>query len=171
MTIEIPLSKKGRKYAGMYTAIVDDCDAILAELNWSVKHDAVQNLVYAHRGFMKDGKKIMATLHHAICERMGLLGSNDGRWIDHRNRNGLDCTRGNLRLVTPSQSTLNTNYPIKSSTGFRGIYLREESGRFRAVIGFNKKRVNIGHFDTPEEAWEARQKRGKELFGDFWVED
>lgn len=44
-----------------------------------------------------------------------------------------------------------------NSSGHTGVYL-EKDGRYRAAIGFKKKRYNLGIFDTFEAAVEAREK-------------
>ncbi len=51
-------------------------------------------------------------------------------------------------------------------SGSNGITF--ECGKYRARITFNNKTIHIGSFETKEEeAVEARQKKAKELFGEF----
>ncbi|MFC2176665.1 HNH endonuclease [Bacteroidota bacterium] len=53
---------------------------------------------------------------------------------------------------------------FKSKTGYRGV--TKEKNRFRAVIYHERKAINLGFFDTAEEAAKAYNKKSKELFGE-----
>lgn len=89
-------------------------------------------------------------LHRAV---MGKIPNN--LFVDHINRDKLDCRLENLRLVTPAQSNQNTskrNGPIKSNkTGYRGVFFDKERHKFIAQAG----RKKIGRFDTAGEANKA----------------
>ena len=42
-----------------------------------------------------------------------------------------------------------------------------ECGKYRTTIKFSNKTIHIGSFKTKEETVEARQKKAKELLGEF----
>lgn len=71
--------------------------------------------------------------------------------IDHINRDGLDNRRSNLRPSTHTFQKLNQGIRKDNSSGINGVHLRP-NGRWQARIGFFGKRVNLGHFDTKDEA-------------------
>lgn len=77
------------------------------------------------------------------------------KFTDHVNRNKLDNRKANLRTVDNSLSQYNQNKRTGKS-GVRGV--GEHMGRWRAMIGVNRKQVYLGHYDTKEQAVEARQK-------------
>lgn len=77
------------------------------------------------------------------------------KFTDHINRNKLDNRKENLRTVNNSLSQYNQN-KRKNKSGVRGV--GEHMGRWRALIGVNRKQIYLGHFDTKELAVEARQK-------------
>ena len=54
---------------------------------------------------------------------------------------------------------------VDNKTGVRGVVKR--GSRFRALIGFKKKKYNLGTFDTLEEAIEARKKAEAEMYDTF----
>src|ERR1700678_1135384 len=60
-------------------------------------------VVYGQRNVRKlDGKKVSQLLHRFV------LGVNETSiQVDHKDRNGLNCQRGNLRKATPSQNSQN----------------------------------------------------------------
>lgn len=165
MTIEIPLSKTG-KYAGMYVAIVDDCDDILVELNWQVQKN--KNLFYAYRTTIgKEGIKNQK-MHRVVMARAldrELLSSEH---IDHINGDSLDNRRDNLRIATRVQNMANARKRIDNTSGFKGVSKSKTKGKWRARIWIEGKGKTIGEFNSPKEAWDARNVIGRELFGDFW---
>lgn len=80
--------------------------------------------------------------------------------VDHRDGNGLDNRRTNLRIATPSLNTRNNGH-ARSNTGLRGVQRFRD--KYRAMSRLNGRRVYIGVYDTPEEcaaayrAYTARQ--------------
>lgn len=71
---------------------------------------------------------------------------------------------GNVRWATPSQNAANTR--SKSRTGYRGVD-QLPSGRYRAAICQNGRKVGLGTFDTAEEAAEAYDRKAVDVFGEF----
>lgn len=83
--------------------------------------------------------------------------------VDHRNRDGLDNRRKNLRLATKSTNGMN-----RPGVGiFKGIHFDRWTGRWRAEIRVRGRRIRIGRFDTINLAAAAYDKVAKEQFGDF----
>jgi hypothetical protein len=70
--------------------------------------------------------------------------------IDHIDRNPLNNSVENLRIVTRQQNTWNT----KS----KGYYLDKRDGRFYSDIMVNHKKIHLGGYDTEEKASEVYQK-------------
>jgi len=120
--------------------LVDDADFTeLAGYSW----------VVTQKGYVarSAGKGNTVLMHRHLLG----LPKGDPRIGDHRNGNKLDHRRANLRVVTPSESSANVAGRAKS--GYRGVYPCK--GRWQARAKRDGCMVNLGTFDSPEEAYEV----------------
>lgn len=102
-------------------------------------------------------------VHHLMHRE--IMGVGKGMQVDHRDGNGLNNRRGNLRVATQLQNLHNTEIRIGKG-GYRGVN-PATTGRFYARITFAGKVQNLGYFATAEEAARARDRKAIELMGDF----
>lgn len=81
--------------------------------------------------------------------------------VDHKNRNGLDNRRENLRATTKVGNALNMRVNKNKKSGLpKGIY--KEGNGYRACIQVNGLYKYLGHFNTILEAqtrYEEEQKK------------
>lgn len=85
--------------------------------------------------------------------------------VDHRDGNGLNCTRLNMRIATQSQNASNRLY--KNKTGFRGVI--ERNGRYAAQLMHHRANRVYGWYDKVEEAALRYNGEAIKQFGDFAV--
>ncbi len=90
-------------------------------------------------------------LHKAIAEKFITRPSEDHTFVVHLNGDRLDSRVENLLWCTRSELNRYSHY--KSQTGYRGV--RKEKNKFKALIYIDKKPVNLGVFDTAEDAAKA----------------
>lgn len=90
-----------------------------------------------------------------------------GMEIDHINRDKSDDQVENLRLATRFQNNANTRAKISNTSGFKGVDLHKGGPKWRARIRINGQRLNIGVFETAEEAAAAYNAKASEAFGEF----
>lgn len=142
-------------------AIVDDADYdYLSQFKWySVK---TGNTFYAKR---VDGNK-RYFMHREI------LNAPNDKIIDHKDHNGLNNQRNNIRLCNKSENTRNmirNNKDIKSSK-YLGVSVRMSGrlkGQILAFIKVNYKNVYLGSFKSELDAAMARDVAAIKYHGDF----
>ena len=83
--------------------------------------------------------------------------------IDHINGNSLDNRKSNLRICSRAENMKN----IRKTNKIIGISYSKRDNKFISRIMSNYKTINLGKFDTFEEALFARIKKEKELCGEF----
>jgi AP2 domain/HNH endonuclease len=99
-------------------------------------------------------------LHHAI------LGQRKPKTeTDHRNGNGLDCRRDNLRTATHKENSRNTRRPRTNTSGYKGAYRYKK--KWAAHISVDGRTLYLGYYATPEEAANAYDNAARKYFGEF----
>lgn len=126
-------------------AIIDDTDFCLVS---AYKFHALKiaNTWYAATNI--DGVRVY--LHHLIVgtPRPGFV-------VDHRNRNGLDNRRKNLRHVTHAVNVRNQPARSDSKVGFKGVSYNPYNDKYRAYIHVGGVRKNLGSYPTAIQAAKA----------------
>lgn len=92
--------------------------------------------------------KVTIFLHNFIMDR----GADCAIQPDHRNRNRLDCQKGNLRLCTVVQNHMNRSVLKKALSKFKGVCWDSRAKKWKAALCVNKIPKNLGSFDTEIEA-------------------
>lgn len=159
---EILLSK------GFVTLVDDEDFERINALSWYAhkgKHTyyARTDIYIAFKNGKTKSKKIY--LHRLI-----LNITESSSKIDHKDGNGLNNCKENLRLVSGSQNnTNNNNKRTDNSSGFRGVsYIKnpKQKNKWSAYGRNNGRRVHIGTYPTSEEAAQAFDTFAKIHYGD-----
>lgn len=149
-----------------FVAIVDDADFdYLNQFSW---HSNVQpTTVYADRKQrICGGSQIHTPMHRMI------VGALPHQLVDHRDGNGLNNRRSNLRICDVVKNGGNRRIIASNNTsGFKGVSFHKPTGKWVAYIGKKiggkSKMVRIGGFDTPILAAVAYNDAASEYFGPF----
>lgn len=94
-----------------------------------------------------------------------LLRPTEGLLPDHKDGDGLNNRRENLRAATRFQNMQNRRINRNSTHGVKGV-TRHKNG-WVARIQANGKRVRLGYFGTIDLASEAYRAAAKKLHGEF----
>jgi len=94
-------------------------------------------------------------------------GNHPKYQIDHINGDRADNRLINLREASHGENNRNRGAHKDNVSGFKGVAYMKRDGRYKARINVNKVCINLGHYDTAEEAHEAYMKAARELHGQF----
>lgn len=87
--------------------------------------------------------------------------------IDHINGKKTDNRIENLREATSSENKYNVGLRADNTSGYKGVHWFKTRSRWRAEIKQCGKSLNLGYFDTPEEAALAYDTAARQLHGAF----
>lgn len=96
-----------------------------------------------------------------------ITGAPKGLFVDHRDHNGLNNRRSNLRLCTHAENSRNTRPAWGKSSRYKGVSWDKNRSRYQANIRYNGKLIRIGRFKSEIAAAKAYDKKAFELFGEF----
>jgi hypothetical protein len=141
-------------------ALVDAADfGLIAHMTWHSTKKA-RGLFYAIHTFCKNNKHGIIRLHRF------LMAAPPGSKVDHRDGDGLNNTRENLRVCTHSQNHRN-RWRTWGSSRFKGVFHRRENDKWRAKIKVGDKVISLGTFAQESDAARAYDKAATEHFGEF----
>lgn len=149
-------------------AMVDDQDYDwLNQFKWRSKCGYKSKTCYAVRTLLASESKIKRgiSMH---CQIIGSCSRN--QQVDHKDQNGLNNQKNNLRLCSQSQNNANRSPLPRSTSKYLGVCYWPEKGRRKhwiANISKNNKSIRIGRFKTEIEAAVAYNKKAKEIHGQF----
>lgn len=146
---------------GGYRAAVDDADyPRIAGRRWraSVGYGGT---VYAARRVKVGDRWETIYMHREV------IGAGEGEIVDHADGDGLNNTRANLRVATPSQNAANARRRCDNASGYRGVSWYKGYGRWQATIRVRGRKKHLGYYATPQEAALAFDRAAREIFGDF----
>lgn len=146
---EIPLTQ------GM-VAVVDEEDySYLSQWNWCVLK--VEKLCYAVRN-IKDG---------VILMHRQLLNAPKGKEIDHKDGDGLNNCRSNLRICNHQQNHYNLRNQVNTSSIYKGVYWDKDKHKWRASLKVEGKIKRLGRFKDEVLAALAYNQAATRYHGEY----
>lgn len=149
-----------------YVALVDEGDIeVLSRYRWKILK--ASGKLYACRSRKLPGKKHVTLLMHRA-----ILDAPKGLNVDHRNGNGLDNRRCNLRLATDAENQRNRGVAFGTSR-FKGVHWNKPRKIWHSQIangeicGGNHHIRFLGYYEKEEDAALAYDRKAIELFGEF----
>lgn len=94
-----------------------------------------------------------------------ILNAPAGMDVDHKNGNGLDNQKKNIRICTHSQNLFNQGKYKNNTSGLKGVSIHRK--KWIAKISVNSKRIELGYFKTKELAYQAYCSASIKYHGEF----
>lgn len=152
--IEFPLSKGG-------VALVDaeDVDRLM-EFTWFWWKPKSSRTPYAVRPL--DGSPGGVYMHRFI------LGLPPRRpQVDHRDTDGLNNQKSNLRTCTDGQNKHNLGMREANTSGFKGVTFHVGAGKYMAQIRVNGRHLYLGLYQSAIDAAKVYDSKAIESFGEY----
>jgi len=137
-------------------AVVDDSDfEWLSQWRWYACRNC--KCWYAHTNI--NGRNVQ--MHQLLCV------APKGYEIDHKNNDGLDNRRDNLRICTHAQNIHNQKIQTRPKTSrFKGVRLHS-CGTWEARIRVAGSQLYLGHHNTESAAALAYNEAAQKYHGEF----
>lgn len=128
--------------------------------NWTAGKNA-----YGYGTFGRGGRGGGTCLAHRYSWELAYGPIPDGKHLDHTCHHPACVRPDHLRVVDNKQNHENFKGAFSTSgTGVRGVSWDKARGLFRATVVHNYKQVQVGRYETLEEAAEAVKAKRLELF-------
>lgn len=144
-----------------YVAMVDDEDfEKLSRYKWWAL--PAKDRAYAGRTiYLGNGKTHSVFMHREI---MGAVGKEE---VDHRDGDGLNNQRNNLRICTHAENLWNQKLSRSNKSGFKGVSWNKEMHKWTVILRVNGKQVYLGLFEDVIEAALAYDEAAQKYYGEF----
>jgi len=96
-----------------------------------------------------------------------ILSVSPGKEIDHKDGNGLNNQKDNLRSCTHSQNCANQRSQVNVSSKFKGVFWETGRRKWNASIGVAGQRMHLGRFKTEKAAALVYNVAAINHFGEF----
>lgn len=143
---------------GKYALVSDKDFKYLNQFKWYYKKKKTERTGYAARKHPSSNNTVF--MHQLILKAKN---------VDHKDGDGLNNQRHNIRIATKSQNQWNRGKSKNNTTGFKGVSTLSGNRRkkFFASLQVNYEYKYIGAFETALEAHEAYIKEVKKYHGRF----
>ena len=149
-------------------ALCDEADfEMLAQHQWAMQPSGTGRVKYAVRTTHANGRRLHLRMHRVLAG----LEVGDPRQVDHKNHDGLDNRRVNLRVCEAGENNCNTRKAPGLTSRYKGVTGITRYGYQQWVVKIERarRRHYLGVFTDEIEAARAYDEAAKQLHGEFAI--
>lgn len=146
---------------GLFATVDDDDYPLVSSITWHLQKGNKTD--YAATNMPRRGGGYSTVGMHRMINN-----TPKGFDTDHRDGNGLNNTRSNLRTATRIQNQHNRSPNRKGTSIYKGVYWDKQKSCWRSSIRLNGRSHHVGLFRDEKEASQAYNKRAEKEFGEFY---
>lgn len=151
---------KSKKF-GEKTVLFDDEDYnIVTQYKTWILHKR-NDTFYVYAQINCKSKRMKIYMHRLV------MHFPERKDVDHKDGDGLNNQKLNLRAATRSQNLSNQKIRPKNTTGFKGVNFDRRTNNYFALLLVNRKRKTKCGFTNPIDAAKAYNELAAKHFGEF----
>ena len=132
---------------------------VVKQYHWCSCKDG--NTYYMKAYAKIDGKRTNIKLHRLI------MGSPEGKVINHKDHNGLNNRKYNLEICTHVENSRYANLSKVNTSGYKGVYWHKRGAVWCAKIKYCDKAIHLGSFKNKIDAAKAYNEAALKYHGQF----
>lgn len=143
---------------GNVTIVDDDDFEFINQYKW--RSQTSKATIYA----VREAKRKSILMHRLVLERKLGRKLTAKEVTDHKDHDGLNNKRDNLRACSQSENMMNARKRKSNTTGITGVHFNKSRKKYEAYINAYKCRYRLGRFKTIKEAATARKLAEQKYF-------
>lgn len=144
---------------GNFAQVDDEFYDYLNQFKWHTHKD--RKRCYARTTIKIDGAPKKVLMHRIV------LKPKINEVCDHKDGNGLNNTKENLRICTRSQNSKNQKPKNGGSSLYKGVYFNKDTGKWLARITTNRNCKYLGLFGNEIDAAKEYNNEALKMHGEF----
>lgn len=117
-------------------------------------------------GYVRTNMRIDGIWKKQLMHKL-ITNTTSDEQVDHRDRNGLNNQRDNLRLCTNGQNQQNRGLGKNNTSGFCGVWWNKRNKKYVAGIRASGQKIHLGYFDDKIEAAKIYNEAALKYHGEF----
>lgn len=151
------------KTHGTHVVLVDDNDYdLVIQFKWFIYRCTFKGKKARTFYAIARIKNVMTRMHRLIMD-----AHNPKILIDHKDHNGLNNQRDNLRLANAKQNQFNMRPHVNNKTGFKGVSYHKGDKMYMVFMKVNDKNTYFGSYKTPVDAAKRYNELARQYHGEF----
>lgn len=120
-----------------------------------------------HKRFYAKRTSCAPDRYSTVRMHRSILNAPTNKEVDHRDGNGLNNQKSNLRLCTRAQNMMNQKIYANNKSGYKGVYWHKTKKKWESNIMANGKLIYLGSFFCLIKAAKAYDAGARKYHGEY----